>query len=219
MKVNPKRVPNKISEQFDKWGVEYRQVMPHKQAVTDDEIVLALAGGDKTKGSCASVGLAYCGQKNGLNVLDFRDGDSRSYFGTRGKLKEISQLKGLKTHYKTARSSVTAGNQLLKQAEKGKEYYLVCGKHAAIVRRTDDDILQYLELQSANKSGWTNFDGNPRYTLKWRFGETKAFGKLDDEAFMIEVDSFKDCEEFQDILGYLNTAETEQRKGKHGTIK
>jgi len=125
----------------------------------------------------------------------------------------------LKTHYKTARSSVTAGNQLLKQVEKGKEYYLVSGRHAAIVRKTEDDILQYLELQSATNSGWTNFDGNPRYTLKWRFGETKAFGMLDDESFMIEVDSFKDCEEIQDILGYINTVESEQRKGKNGSIK
>jgi len=219
MTVKPKRVPNAISERLEKNGVAYNQVMPHKQAVTDDEIITALSGGDKTKGSCASVGLAYCGQKCGYNVLDFRDGESRSYFSRKGYLRELSELKGLKTHFKTARSSVTAGNQLLKTAEKGKEYYLVSGRHAAIVRRTEDDVLQYLELQSATRSGWTNFDGNPRYTLKWRFGETKAWGSIDDESFMIEVDSFKDCEEFQDILGYINTVESEQRKGKHGTIK
>lgn len=219
MKVNPKRVPNRISQWAERDGAKYNQVYPHKQAVTDDEIIEALHGGDMTGGSCASVGLAYCGQKNGFNVLDFRGGDSRSFFASKMNLIEISKLSGLKTIRQTARSSVTAGNKLLKQVEKGKEYYLVCGKHAAIVRRNDDDVLQYLELQSATKSGWTAFDGNPRYTLKWRFGETKGFGIVDDEAFMIEVDSFKDCEEFQDILGYLNTAESEQRKGIHGTIK
>ena len=216
--VKIERVENEISKQLDKIGVEYNQVMPHTQEITEEEMINALSGGDKTQGSCASVGLAYCGQKCGFNVLDFRDGKSRSFFANKLNLRDISNLKGLKTLTQTARSSVTSGNKLLKLVEKGKEYYLVSGRHAAIVRRTLDDTLQYLELQSAKKSGWTNFDGNPRYTLKWRFGETKAV-IVDDESFMIEVDSFKDCKEFQDILGYINTAEKEQRKGIHGSIK
>lgn len=209
----------KLIEMLKKNKVSYREVSKHKKPLSNNEIVEALAGGDLTRGSCASVGLAYIGQKGGLNVLDFRDGESRNFFSMRGILRQISTLPGVKTHYKTARSSVTAGNQLLKEAEKGKEYYLVCGRHAAIVRKNDDDILQYLELQSAYRSGWTDFDGNPRYTLKHRFGETKAFGMLDDEAFMIEVDSFKDSEDLHELLGYINTADEEQRKGKHGTIK
>lgn len=216
IEVKPKRVPNAFSEKLEKMGVKYKQIMPHKQVVTEEEIIFALAGGDRTMGSCASVGLAYCGQKSGYNVLDFRDGDSRRFFSALFNLRSLSELKGLKTHYKTAKSSVTAGNQLLKQVEKGKEYYLVCGRHAAIVRRTDEDVLQFLELQSATRSGWTNFNGNPRYTLKDRFGETKGY---EVESFMIEVDSFKDNEVFNDILGYINTAETEQRKGSSGTIK
>ena len=219
MTVKPQRIPNAISERLDKAGVAYNQAMPHKQDVTEEEIINALAGGDLTKGSCASVGLAYCGQKSGFDVLDFRDGESRGFFSTRFNLLDISKLGGLKVKSQTARSSITSANKLLKEVEKGKEYYLVSGRHAAIVRRTEDDILQYLELQSEKDSGWKNFDGNPRYTLKWRFGETKAWGMLDDESFMIDVDSFKDCEEFQDILGYINTAGTEQRKGKHGSIK
>lgn len=216
MTVKPERVPNAISESLDKAGVAYNQVMPHKQAVTEEQIIAALAGGDRTQGSCASVGLAYCGQKCGFDVLDFRDGKSRNFFATLYHLYDLSTLPGLKTIRKTTRSSVTGGNQLLKLVEKGKEYYLVSGRHAAVVRRTEDDILQYLELQSATKSGWTNFDKNPRYTLSWRFGEVKG---IDYESFMIDVESFKDCKEFPDILGYLNTAEKEQVKGKHGTIK
>ena len=221
MTVKPQRIPNEISESLDKAGVAYNQAMPHKQSMTEEEIITALAGGDKTQGSCASVGLAYCGQKCGLDVLDFRDGKSRSYFATPHNLQKISKLSGLVTKTETARSSVTAGNKLLKQVEKNKEYYLVSGRHAAIVRRTDENVLQYLELQSAYKSGWTNFDGNPRHTLSWRFGEVKSMGSwdVDVDSFMIDVDSFKDCEEFQDILGYINTVEKEQRKGKHGSIK
>lgn len=223
MKVKTERVPNEISKALDKIGVAYNQAMPHKQAVTEEQIITALAGGDRTKGSCASVGLAYCGQKCGFDVLDFRDGESRYFFSLRGNLKNIFKLDGLKVKTKAAKSSTTAGNQLLKEVEKGKEYYLMCGRHASIVRRTEDDVLQYLELQSATKSGWTNFDGNPRYTLKWRFGETKAFKgagiTIDDESYMVDVESFKDCKEFQDILGYINTSEKEQRKGLNGSIK
>ena len=214
--TKPERVPNVFSENLEKLGVEYNQVMPHKQPVTEKQIITALAGGDRTRGSCASVGLAYAGQKCGFDVLDFRNGKSRDFFSTYLNLHGISELPGMVTIRKTTKNSVTGGNQLLKLAEKGKEYYLVCGKHAAIVRRTDNDILQYLELQSARDSGWHNFDGNPRYTLKWRFGEVKGFTY---ESFMIDVGSFKDCKEFPDILGYLNTAKEKQVKGNGGTIK
>ena len=218
MTVKVERVPNIFSEKLDELGVAYNQAMPHRKTVTEEQIINALGGGDKTKGSCASVGLAYAGQKCGYDVLDFRGGESQTFFSRWFNLKGISELPGLITHRKTAKNYATAGNQLLKLAEKGKEYYFVCARHASIVRRTEDNILQYLELQSPNKSGWTDFDGNPRYTLQWRFGCPTSSGH-NAEALMIEVDSFKDCKEFPDILGYINTAEGEQRKGKHGTIK
>jgi hypothetical protein len=73
-----------------------------------------------------------------------------------------------------------------------------------------------LELQSSWNNGWKNFDGNPRYTLSRRFGEAKGY---DVEDFMIEVDSIKDSPDLKRLLGYINTVESKQRKGKHGTIK
>lgn len=205
-----------IVDRLDDYGVDYREVKKHAKALTESEIISALAGGDLTQGSCASLGLAYMGQKGGLNVLDYRDGKSRSFFATTYNLEEISRLPGVKTIREIARSSTTAGNRLLKHVEPDKEYYLVCGRHAAIVRKADDGALQYLELQSARYSGWHNFDGNPRYTLKTRFGECSGY---DVEAFMIEVDSFKDSDDLKQLLGYLNTADDKQRKGGHGTIK
>lgn len=205
-----------LVDKLDDAGVTFRKVSKHAKALTENEIISALAGGDLTQGSCASLGLAYMGQKGGLNVLDYRDGASRSFFSNRFNLDKISNLPGVKAIREMARSSTTAGNRLLKKVETGKEYYLVCGRHAAIVRKADDGALQYLELQSARYSGWHNFDGNPRYTLKTRFGECSGY---DVEAFMIEVDSFKDSDDLHTLLGYINTADDKQRKGGHGTIK
>lgn len=205
-----------LVDSLNRSEVDYNEVVMHKAPLTESEIIKALAGGDMTGGSCASVGLAYCGQKAGMNVLDFRDGKSRNFFAIKHNLRRISELPNVKTYTEVARSSVTAGNKLLKMVEKGKEYYLVSGRHAAIVRRTEDDVLQYLELQSSWNNGWKNFDGNPRYTLSTRFGEAKGY---DVEDFMIEVDSIKDSPDLKRLLGYINTVESKQRKGKYGTIK
>ena len=206
-----------ILDQLKKRGIAYNEVGWHDKPLSEEEIIRVLSGGDNTRGSCASVGLAYVGQKGGMNVLDFRDGESRGFFSTRWNLEGISRLPGVKTLTESAKSAVTAGNRLLKHVESGKEYYFVTGRHAAIVRKTKDGVLQYLELQSATQSGWTNFDGNPRYTLKYRFGDySNSFGV---DAFMIDVETLAASGDLRSILGYINTAEKEQRKGKYGTIK
>lgn len=197
-------------------GVDYRKVEMHETPLSNSEIIKTLAGGDLTSGSCASVGLAYIGQQGGMNVLDFRGGKSCDFFSMKSNLHMISTLPGVKTFVEVARSSVTAGNKLLKKVEVGKEYYLVCGRHAAIVRKSDEGELQYLELQSEAMSGWTNFDENPRYTLKTRFGENKGYNVID---FMFEVDTLKNSDDLMELLGYINTAKGEQRKGKYGSIK
>jgi len=201
-------------------GCDYIPVTNHTEVLSEDEIIQLLCGGDQTKGSCASVGLAYVGQKQGWNVLDFRDGESRSFFSSSGNLMRLSNANGIKTLKASGASSLTVGNRLLKQVENGKEYYLCVGRHAAIVRRTDQGILQYLELQSASRSGWTNFNGNPRYTLNTRFGCSSASSGSAYWDFMIDIEeSDFSTDEFKSILGYLNTDVTKQRKGLSGTIK
>ncbi len=201
-----------------KLKVAYNQVVRHGKPLTEEEIIQALAGGDMTKGSCASVGLAYVGQKAGLDVIDFRGGESQNFFSTGYNLRQIMKFPDTGCLTETARSSITAGNKLLKQVENGKEYYFVAGRHAAIVRRTDEGVLQYLELQSASRSGWTNFNGNPRYTLKTRFGCRDGRG-YDVSAEMIDVETLKKSQELPTILGYINTAVTEQKKGLSGVIR
>ena len=212
---------NRLLAGLNAFDVEYNPVINHASKLTDSEIISALAGGDMTKGSCASVGLAYIGQRLGWNVLDFRDGESRRMFSGSAFLKSLSEMNGMKAFTAQGASSMTVANRLLKMVEPGKEYYLAVGRHAAIVRKNDDGVLQYLELQSKNRSGWTDFDGNPRYTLKTRFGCTQTSGAAADYDFMLDIteSDFTSSDDFRSLLGFLNTEENAQRKGQHGTIK
>nr|DAG08831.1 MAG TPA: minor capsid protein [Caudoviricetes sp.] len=215
-----KKLLDSLKQLDSKVGCAYNPVVNHTKAVSESEIIKALAGGDRTSGSCASVGLAYVGQKQGWNVLDFRDGESRRFFSSSLNLHTLSEADGLKVLRADGASSITVGNRLLKMCESGKEYYLCVGRHSAIVRKTDDGVLQYLELQSATRSGWTDFNGNPRYTLKNRFGCTQTSGSSAYYDFMIDLnDSNFDTDDFRSLLGYINTTENEQRKGSNGAIK
>ena len=212
---------NRLLAGLNAFDVEYNPVINHTSKPTEIEIISALAGGDMTKGSCASVGLAYIGQKLGWNVLDFRDGESRRMFSGSSFLKTLSEMNGMKAFTAQGASSMTVANRLVKMVEPGKEYYLAVGRHAAIVRKNDAGVLQYLELQSKNRSGWTDFDGNPRYTLKTRFGCTQQSSAAADYDFMLDIteSDFTSSEDFRSLLGFLNTEESAQRKGIHGTIK
>ena len=212
---------NRLLAGMNAFDVEYNPVTSHASKLTDAEIIAALSGGDMTKGSCASVGLAYIGQKQGWNVLDFRDGESRSMFAKSTNLLTLSKMDGMKALRAEGASSMTVANRLLKMCEPGKEYYLCVGRHAAIVRKNDDGVLQYLELQSKNRSGWTDFDGNPKYTLKTRFGCTQKSSAAATYDFMLDItdSDFTSTDDFRSLLGFLNTEENAQRKGKDGTIK
>jgi hypothetical protein len=201
-------------------AVEYKEVMKRTSDISD--IVSVLAGGDATSGSCASLGLAYIGQKQGYDILDFRGGSSLSFFHTTWHLSKISQLPNVKTFNADGKSSVTIGNNLLKMCQVGKEYYLCVGEHASIVRKTQEGKLQYLELQSRNRSGWTDFDKNPRSTLSDRFGCSSRSNpyRMKELDFMMDIDSdFFASDEFRTLLGYINTDPDKQKKGRHGGIK
>lgn len=205
-----------IMERLKRANVDYKKVEYYDAPLSNDEIIKTLSGGDKTQGSCASVGLAYIGQKLGMNVLDFRGGRSQTFFSTTSNLYRISKFPSVTTIKEMARSEITAGNKLLKHVETGKEYYFIVGRHAAIVRKTSGGKLQYLELQSEYRSGWRDFDEDPRKTLKYRFGCRTI--NYDADAIMMDIDTL-DKDELHEILGYINTAEGSQRKGTSGTIK
>ena len=212
---------NEIFTKLHNKNVDYNPIKNHSERLTEQEIINNLSGGDMTKGSCASVGLAYVGQKQGWNVLDFRDGESRNIFSDALSLLKLSEMNGMKVLKANGACSLTVGNRLLKMCEVGKEYYLCVGRHAAIVRKTADDVYEYLELQSATRSGWIAFDKNAKHTLNTRFGCTTTSSSSSNYDFMIDLEEsdFSSSDDFKTLLGFLNTASDAQRKGTHGTIK
>lgn len=206
-------------------NVEHRAVQALPKQLTSDEIIERLAGGDMTQGSCSSLAFAYIGNKNGLDVLDFRDGGSRRVFSMNKNIMKMLELPGVEGSITKVKKEVQGTIDVLKNLELNKEYYLATGKHAAIVRKLDTGY-QYLELQSKYQNGWMPFEryGSMATTLNKRFGcrktVYKSFGYVwERTVILMDVDSFKDNEEFEQLLGYINTAVDKQRKGALGDVR
>lgn len=214
--VNQKKEKSNLVKMLEKEKIEFRKVTKYRKKVTESEIIDKISGGDRTKGSCASLGLAYIGNKNGYQCLDFRNGISRDWFSS--KANKLTMWKELGVNVITEDSfkgCVSNGKKVLLNVEKGKEYYLSVGKHAAIVRKTEDGILQYLELQSSKENGWKDFSENVRDTLLQRF----KCGKLNGKAYLTDIGQLEGNEEFIKVLGYINTAEDAQLKGVTGHVR
>ena len=206
-------------------NVEHRAVQALPKQLTSDEIIERLAGGDMTQGSCSSLAFADIGNKNGLDVLDFRDGGSRRVFSMNKNIMKMLELPGVEGSITKVKKEVQGTIDVLKNLELNKEYYLATGKHAAIVRKLDTGY-QYLELQSKYQNGWMPFEryGSMATTLNKRFGcrktVDKSFGYVwERTVILMDVDSFKDNEEFEQLLGYINTAVDKQRKGALGDVR
>lgn len=214
-----------IQQQCEVNDVEFREVQKLSQPLSSDEIIERLAGGDMTKGSCSSLAFAYIGNRNGLDVLDFRGGNSQYVFSINGNIKKMLELPGVDGSITMVKKEISGTMQVLNALELNKEYYLAVGKHAAIVRRLESGV-EYLELQSKIQNGWMSFDryGSMAATLNKRFGcrktVDKQFGKVwEKSVVLMDVDSFNDNDEFRELLGYINTALDSQKKGVLGDVK
>lgn len=197
--------------------VNYNAVSELSKTLTETEIIERVGGGDLTQGSCSSLAFTYCANRIGLNVLDFRDGESRRFFSRTGNIAEIARKLG--GVVEESKNNFTVAHKLLKMVEIGKEYYFTCGQHAAVVRRTTTG-LEFLELQSATSNGWKPLNDT---VLKYRFGAKKSCTRggftLSMQDCLIELSLFKGNSGFKKIMGYINTAESEQKKGSKGTTK
>lgn len=106
--------------------------------------------------------------------------------------------------------------------DKGKDYLLGTGRHAAIIRRNEKGYLEYLELQSNNeeKNGFISFT---RTTLKKRFKVKQSHSsyglKYDAPSSLINIKELMNKGNFQKMLGYINTEEKKQLKGAAGFMK
>lgn len=218
-KKNGKINVSEITKELRNSKIEYNEVQKLNKPLTDDEIIEKVSGGDKTKGSCSSVAFTYIANKNGLDVLDFRGGTSQDFFSMNGNIYKISQLPGIKSVIEENYNDIMGTMNLLKTIEEGKEYYLATGSHAAIVRKVESKY-QFLELQSAKENGFKQLTTD---ILKHRFKCKQTHSiqgmKFKTKNILMEVDSFKNNEEFEEIMGYVNTQKGNQLKGVGGYAK
>ena len=202
-------------------GVEPRLVNVFEKPKTESEIINRLAGGDKTKGSCSSLGFAYAANKAGFDVLDFRDGKSREIFSKISAIKDIARLNGVKSTIAMETNDFKAVHKLYKEIEAGKQYYLASGTHAAIVQ-SKDGLFQWLEMQSAsqNHNTWHILNDD---ILKRRFGCKKSHTlnrqKIKASSILIDIESLGKNKEFIELMKYINTSEEAQIKGFGGWAK
>ena len=210
---------SEITKELRNSKIEYNEVQKLDKPLTDDEIIEKVSGGDKTKGSCSSVAFTYIANKNGLDVLDFRGGTSQDFFSMNGNIYKISQLPGIKSVIEENYNDIMGTMNLLKTIEERKEYYLATGSHAAIVRKVESKY-QFLELQSAKENGFKQLTTD---ILKHRFKCKQTHSiqgmKFKTKNILMEVDSFKNNEEFEEIMGYVNTQKGNQLKGVGGYAK
>lgn len=208
-----------LAEMLEQINVEYRPVKRLPKPLSVDEIIKRVGGGDLTCGSCSSAALAYCGNRSGLDVLDFRGGDAEKVFSKKSTIEKLAYLPGVESVIIQDTNDIKAALSLIKNVAKGKEYYFGTGKHAAIVRRTNNG-LEYLELQEPKENGFKRLTLSE---LKNRFGCRTSNSpdgiKLMRKNILIECSSLGASKDFAHILGFINTSEAKQNKGDEGSAK
>ena len=200
--------------------IEYNEVKRANNRQTDDDIIAKIGGGDMTAGSCVSLSFAYAGNKCGYDVTDFRGGSSQSVFSRTSNIKKILGFDGVKSVAIQEGNDFTGALELLKTIEEnGKEYILVTGQHAAVIRKKEIGF-EYLELQTVNHNGYHNLT---KEVLKDRFGCKRSHSSYGKKVkltnMLIDVDSLADSDAFAEMLGYINTDIGKQKKGALGSAK
>ena len=195
-------------------GIEAIEYKKWDHTPTQAEIIASIGGADQTSGSCASVALAYAGNKAGYNVHDYRGGQSCSFFSTKTNTLQLCNLPEVGGKVIVSAQEIKTANQLLATMEEGKEYWLGIGRHASIVR-VESGAYQYLELQSSSSNGWKELND---YVLRYRFGcvKKRSFAM---PARLMNVEKLGKSDDFLETLKYINTNVADQMKGVGGGIK
>ncbi|MGO5081155.1 phage minor head protein [Oscillospiraceae bacterium LCP25S3_E4] len=218
-KLTESDIMNETIEKLKTANIEYNEVKSFENPLSETEIIERLGGGDMTSGSCSSLAFAYAGNKNNLDVLDFRGGFSQETFSKNSTINAIASLPNVNGTVIQEYNDFVAVNKLLKTVEIGKDYYLGAGQHASIIRKTENGF-EYLELQSATNNGFKKLTTE---VLKRRFGCKKSHSVLGNKYKvsnqLIECESLGNSKKFKEVLGYINTSEDKQKKGMSGSVK
>lgn len=211
---------SELEKRLESQGIARLPVQKYTTQPTETEIIERLSGADKTKGSCASLSFAYAGNKNGIDVLDFRGGMSQRAFSSMNNIEAIAKLPGVDGIIVKGKNDFTNAHQLLQSVQDGKEYIFTACKHAAIVRKTATGY-DYLELQSGwRKNTWYELND---FQLKNRFGCRKShttYGMAyETREALIDIDKLKGNSAFEQLLDFINTATGSQMKGVGGGEK
>lgn len=202
-------------------NVEYKPVTMLDKPLTSNQIIDKIAGADKTKGSCVSLGLTYIGNKVGYDVTDFRGGNSCSYFSRNANWRKMLDDIGVKYFKEIDTNDFKAITRLLDNTLYDKEYFLITGSHASIIKHTKNVGWEYLELQSSKVNGYKTLNND---VLKTRFKCKRSHSiygnRIDTESVLVDLDNFKKSNtKFKEILGYINTNTGDQLKGEGGYAK
>ena len=186
-------------------GIKYLAPVKYVKTPSEEDIISKVGGFDKN-GCCVSLACAYMANKAGYEVLDFRGGDSRTFFSM--EWKRFSKLLGCDSEKGT--NDYETSKAVLSRVESGKEYWFSTGNHAAIVKRVNG-TLQYLELQGhPEENGWKELNDS---VLKSRF-RCKKSRSQPDYSTLVEASKIVDNQEFFSLMGYINTEEDKQKKSK-----
>lgn len=201
-----------VISSLERYGVEKQEVKKGKK-LSSEAIVEKIAGGDMTDGSCASLCLAYIANTLGYDVTDYRGGKSQKAFSS--LVKRLTFAPKVESKVVKAKSDVNAAMGLLRKMDADKEYMLITGRHAAMVRKQGDGF-EYLELQSGKDdgNGWKKLD---LPTIAWRFGARKR-GVYEMSTILTEASKFANID-MPGICAYLQTATDKQKKGGGGSEK
>lgn len=211
----------RIVKNLERLSVSYRQVKPLSEVLDERDIISRLSGGDETGGSCTSQAFAFAANRAGLDVLDYRGGKSRKAFANARIIRDIFSSDEVEAYFEHDVNDLDAVHRLLDKTQSGKYYMLSTGQHAAVIRNTGE-VFEYLELQSRfpSHNGWHPLDDS---SLVERF-YCKELNLYKDRTVHVpseiaELDSLASSSGYNELMGFLNTAPHEQRKGNRGDIK
>ena len=217
-------VKSSVRTRCEQLKIERNPVDLLEKELTEDEIINRLKGGDRTKGSCVSLALAFTANKAGFNVLDYRGGMSQTVFSLQA-YNRFENFKGVKIEEISTPKEVDNARNLLNKMLPNKNYLLLTGRHCAVVRKIGGNF-EYLEMQRLErpnwKNGWQSFGNTKKEIdkkLRGRFGCVNYRDSYNRISTLIDCETLGKNAEFIKVTEYINTAENKQMKGIGGGEK